>query len=50
MNPKQKTKTIKTAIAMLPEAKKYPVNIIQIRVEKEIINFEKFENEWYLKN
>lgn len=45
-----KAKTLKSAIASLPDAKLYPVNTIRIRVDKIDVIFEKLENEWYLKN
>lgn len=43
------TKLLKSAIALLPDVKSYPVEEIRIRVDKTDIWFKKKNNEWYLK-
>lgn len=42
------TKTLKSAIASLPDVKKYPVEEIRIRIDKTDVWFKKKNNEWYL--
>ena len=49
MNPNLKAKTIKMAIASLPDPKSYPVNIITIAVGEFCLKFEKHQDEWYFK-
>lgn len=43
------TKILKSAIAVLPNVKNYPVEEIRIRIEKTDVWFKKKNNEWYLK-
>ena len=45
----KRIKSLKLAIGQLPDALKYPVDIIKIRVEGVIFEFKKLKNEWYLK-
>lgn len=42
-------KELKTAMALLPGPKSYPVAEIRIRAEKQEVFFIKKNNQWYLK-
>lgn len=44
-----KAKNLKTAIASLPDPKKYNSPFIRVAVGRLSVVFEKIENEWYLK-
>ena len=49
MNQNLKAKILKSAIASLPDAATYPVNIITIAVGQNRVKFEKISDEWYFK-
>lgn len=42
-------KELKTAMALLPDPKSYPVSEIRIRADKKEVFFIKKNNQWYLK-
>jgi len=49
MSEKLKTDNLKRAIGMLPKAKGYNANIINLAVNKITYTFEKIKDEWYFK-